>query len=161
MRKISGLLLLLVVLMSSCIKQGDISVKEIEDVSVRSMSNVDMKLSVENLSGHNVKIESAKFRIDKGDKPFMTILLRDRVVIPRRATSSVGMNWAIKMDNPLNALAMMGSLKKSLEGMTVTGEIVAKAGWGGKKIKLDAVPMSQILATFGAQIDDVVKSIGL
>lgn len=161
MNKIAGLLILLVLAMSSCIKMEDISVKGVEDISVKSMSNVGMSISVENRSRRTINIEAARIKLDNGSKPVVTLQLKDRAVIQKRATTSVDMNWAVKFDNPLGALAMISSLKRSLNQMTVSGEIVVKSGWVKKKIELNAVPLSQILSTFGVQTDDIIKSLGI
>lgn len=159
MRRFFGLLVVLTFALCSCINQDDVSIKGVENVSLRSLSNVDMTLGVENLSGKNINIESAKFRIDNQGDAVITMLLKDKVVIPKRSTSSVTMNWAVKFDNPLGALSVVSTLKRSQANLTVSGEVVVKGGWVRKKIELKAVPLSQILSNFGVKTEDIIKSL--
>lgn len=146
-----------IMVLSSCIRQDDFSFRGIEAVTFESLSNVSVTVGVENRSGGRVSIESAKFRLDNCNRPTISMLLRDRVVIEKRSANSVKMNWSLKLDNPLAAFSAIAAIKRSPSDLTVSGEVVVKKGWIRKKIEVDSVPLSQILVTFGADKDDVIK----
>lgn len=54
------LLSLPLLLLGSCIKQEDISLKEVENVSMQGFSRIDLTLKVENRSGSKLRVESAR-----------------------------------------------------------------------------------------------------
>ena len=145
------LLSLPLLLLGSCIKQEDISLKEVENVSVQGFSRIDLTLKVENRSGSKLRVESARLDLRRGEMP----------LVPRKSVTSVPVTLRLKLSNPLGALGLMGDLKGMIPQLTVSGEITAKAGWARKKIRFDGVPFTDFLRTFGADTDELLKTIQL
>ncbi len=155
------LLSLPLLLLGSCIKQEDISLKEVENVSVQGFSRIDLTLKVENRSGSKLRVESARLDLRRGEMPLVDLILGEPVLVPRKSVTSVPVTLRLKLSNPLGALGLMGDLKGMIPQLTVSGEITAKAGWARKKIRFDGVPFTDFLRTFGADTDELLKTIQL
>lgn len=153
------LLILPLILLGSCIKQEDITLKEVENISVQGFSRIDLSLKVENQSGSKLRIEDARMELCRGEMPLVDLMLSEPILIPRKSTSSIPVSLRLKLANPLGALSLMGDLKSTLSQLTVSGEITAKAGWARKKIRFDDVPFTDFLRTFGADTDELFKMI--
>ena len=61
------------------------------------------------------------------------------------------------MTDPMAGLSLERMLVEQTELFAVSGDLVVCAGWGRKKIKLERVPLNQILATFGANPEELKK----
>ena len=157
------LLLLMLPLMwlGSCIKQEDIILQEVENVSLQGLSRIDLSLKVENRSGSKLRVEEARMELFRGTMPLVDLMLSEPILIPRKSTSSIPVSLRLKLANPLGALSLMGDLKSTLSQLTVSGEVTAKAGWARKKIRFDGVPFTDFLRTFGADTDELFKMIQL
>ncbi len=153
------LLLTLPLWLGSCIKQDDIMLHEVENVSVQGFSRIDLTLKVENQSGSKLRIEDARLDLRHGEMSLVDLKLGQQVIVPRKSTSSIPVSLRLKLSNPLGALSMMSNLKSTLSQLTVSGEITAKAGWARKKIRFDKVPFTDFLRTFGADTDELFKMI--
>ena len=153
------LLLALPLWLGSCIKQDDITLHEVENVSVQGFSRIDLTLKVENSSGSKLRIEDARLDLQRGQMSLVDLMLSQPVIIPRKSINSIPVSLRLKLSNPLGALSLISDLKSTVSQLTVSGEITAKAGWARKKIRFDQVPFTDFLRTFGADTDELFKMI--
>ena len=153
--------LLIALTLGSCVRPGDISVKDVEKVEMHGFSGADVTLAVENRSGSNVRLQEAKLTLYDGGNRVLDVLLMEEVRVLRKSLGSVTLPLRMKISDPMAALSLVGRLKQSPERFTVSGEAVAKAGWGRKKITFSRVPLEEILRIFGAGEENLLKSFGL
>lgn len=146
-------------MLSSCIKADDVSIKELENVSLEGMSRLNLVFKMENRSGSKITLRDAKFSIKQGSSKVVDIMLNEPVVLARRSEQSVYLPLRVKLSNPLAAMALVRNVSRNPDSITINGEFTIKAGWVRKKIVLTDVPISQIMTNFGIDIKQIIESI--
>ncbi len=140
-----------VLFMSSCVNMDKISYEGVENVGVRDISmsgaGVDVELTVENTSSHNINILSGDFTINTKGRPFATLVLEDKVVIHRKSSTSV--NFPITVRFRQGPLEMLAFKPADLNNATVSGSVTVKGGWAKKTFKLKDVNLSQFSGMLG------------
>lgn len=132
------LLILLAVVLCSCGGGGDkIRLVGEPEVEIVSLSKVRVRAVVENSSRRTVRITEGRFTLHTSAGDVATVLLRDEIIIPRRATTEVETVLRVQLENPLAALGALSG------DMLVSGEAMVRAGAMRKKVKLVNKPVSE------------------
>ena len=92
-----------------------------------------------------------------GDATLLRVLLPQAVTLERHSAGQVEIPLRLRMTDPMAGLSLERMLVEQTELFAVSGDLVVCAGWGRKKIKLERVPLNQILATFGANPEELKK----
>lgn len=146
-------------MLGSCIKAEDVTIKELENVSMEGMSRLNLMFKIENRSGSKITLRDAKFSIKQGSSKVVDVMLNEPVVLARRSMESVYVPLRVKLSNPLAAIALVRNVGRNPNSITINGEFTVKAGWMRKKIVLTDVPISQIMTNFGVDIKQIIESI--
>lgn len=159
--------LFLILSLSSCMKMVDrivedarenIRVESIEKIATTDLTNVDIVLKIANNSKYKLALDDATLTLFYGQSRVGDIMLREGVEVPKRATTSVLMQWRLKINNPLTLFAASRELRsRNLDNMYVSFKIAGKGGPAPIDFSEDMMSLSQFLAIFGASIDDLDK----
>lgn len=147
MKKIT--LILLVALLASCVGRDDVSFTGVNSYELKLPSAVDVSLGVENRSGTKLLLRSCELQVYYRGNDFMKVTLAGPATVPAHFAGNVPLSFRLGMDNPLSALMVMGNPRRAAESMTVSGEIIVRAGIKRKKIKIDNQPVKQLMTSFG------------
>lgn len=151
MKRCRYVFIIVLFFLSSCVKEGDVQVTDVEYFGLSSPSKPDITVAIDNSSCHKIQIKSAKLDFYKNGERFLKVLLIDKMVMPKCSETIIDLPVRISASDPLTAMGTLSDWRSDPHGITITGEVVAKAGMGRKKIKLRDVPISQFLSTFDAE----------
>ncbi len=138
--------------LTSCVRSEDITITGVSNYELRLPSAVNLAVGVENRSAHRLHLLSCNVDAAYRGRKVMTAVLHEPVTVEKRFAGDVPVGLRLKVSDPLAGLAVMGDLQRSLPGITLTGEVVVKAGCMKRKIHLENEPLSQFLATFGLSL---------
>lgn len=136
---------------TSCIKENDIRISDIEYAGLSNPNKPEVTITVENDSNHKVQIKKARFDFSKNGHVFLQTLFIDKVVIPKCADTVIDLPVRIRTSDPLAATSILSDWRSEPEAITITGEAVVRAGVGKKKFRFRDMPISQFLSTFGIE----------
>lgn len=142
------LILILVIMLSSCVSADKIRFSEPASVEFVTASKFTVRCMVENRSAHNVTLVSARIEFYSGTSSVATVILPDAVTIPECSVGQVGFTLRIKFSDPLTMLSMANLESLTVPGFTLKGEAVVKSGMGRKKIRFNNSSLNEILRTF-------------
>ncbi len=125
------------------------------DVSPLSSPIVCMTVGVENRSSGKLQLLSSDMTVYLNGRRILSAKLAEPVVVAKRFSGEVPLTLRLRVNDPLSLLTLMGGRGLASDGLTVSGEMVARAGWKGKKIKFENRPLSQIMATFGVDVNQI------
>ena len=112
-----------------------------------SGAGVDVGLKVGNASGHNINILAGDFTVNTKGRPLATMILGEKVVIPRKSSASV--NFPITVKFRQGPLEMLAFKPEDLNGATVSGSVTVRGGWAKKTFRLEEVSLSQFSGMLG------------
>lgn len=125
-------------------------------------SGMNLYVSIDNGLGHNIVIKSCSAVISRGGVEIMTIDLRDRVVVPKRSVSEVLLPLRFRGDSSMSILMLLRRiLDGRIDDLTVTLTARVRVSVVSKTFSMQNIAMSEILDTFGVEIDDVQQLIDL
>lgn len=142
------LILILAVVLSACADAGKISLSEPASVEIVTPSKFTVHCMVENRSAHDVMLVRARVELYSGQNNVATVMLPDKVTVPRCSVGPVEITLRIKFSDPLTMLTVANLESLAAPGFTLKGEAVVKSGMGRKKIRFDNSPLNEILRTF-------------
>ncbi len=152
MKKYLALLAAVVLLASSCVKQEDVTFTGIKNFDLRSTSALNLAVGIENRSGHKLHLVSATFDVEMKGEKFMGVVLAQPVEVPRHFLGEVPVALRMSMTDPLAGLSAFNRIAGGSDQITVSGQIVVKAGWTRKKITLSHEPIGRLMSRFGIKL---------
>ncbi len=158
MRKLLfSLLILSAAVMQSCLRAEDVTVLSVTGLDFKKMSNTTLMLSVENNSARNIKVKELKVNVMIQGRNFAEIMLKESLVIPKKSVSEIPVPLAVKVSDPLAAMALGLDPKSALPKLTVTGHLKAKAGMASKNFRIPETPVQEIMAKFAPDALNKIK----
>ncbi len=148
MRKFGLILLFFAALTSSCIREGDIQILELQELRLESLSTPVVTLSVQNKSGKNIKIQSGRFTISTSAGRIGELMLTGPVVIRKRSVSSVTLPIRMRISNPLAAAPLLSGGSFDPDRILVRGETRVKAGAAKIDFNFEDTPLSRLISIF-------------
>lgn len=131
-------LTLIALISTSCINTNKVSIDDVGDLVFRgatlSQVKLELPVTVTNDFGHNIEILSAEGHISAGGKVIADIRLADEVLIPRRTTTQVGVQFIVKSKGSLGLLSLVPYAKN--RDLQITGFAKVRSGVLTKKVKL-------------------------
>lgn len=134
----------------SCVGREDVSLRGVSDVAMGS-SSVDVKIGIENRSAHKLHLKECHLTLSMRSREVMQAVLADPVVVPGHFSGDIPVSLHLKITDPIAGLALLATMESSVERMTVSGDMLVKAGWQSKRIEFKNEPLSKILSNFGAK----------
>ncbi len=158
MKRFSPLLVaaMLALTLSGCIKPSDIKLRNVENVSVSIMGNVRITLSldIENLSGFNVRVQDIKLTLhDNQSAELAEIVVNESIFLRRRSAQCVDIPVHVKLNDPIKALSLLGSLRNGSDDIFVSGQFVLKTCGIKKKEKIENIPLKRFAFQFDNAFD--------
>jgi hypothetical protein len=134
---------------ASCVGRDDVRVGGITDLTLSS-STIGLSVNVENRSAHKLHLKECQFDVMVRGRRALVVKLTEPVTVAPRFLGDVPVTLKLQITDPIAGLAALGSIQKAPDVVTISGEVVVKAGWQRKKITFKDEPLSQILSKFGA-----------
>lgn len=154
MKKIVILLSVVIsLLFSSCLKMDDFQIVGIDKVNMQSLSKFEIEMELRNDSRRNVKIVSAKLDLMQGESHILSLMINEKIIIPRRSIVSLSLPIHVKLRKPFLAAMVVQDLDRHKNTITISGEVKAKVGLITKKFTFKDMPISQFIDTFGDQFN--------
>ncbi len=157
------LILATVCSLSSCRKMArkareKIGIEAVERVEPHSLSSVDVRFRVKNLTGKNLLLKEAEFEISHSGRLLMTVTLAEEVKVPRRTIGSIDTQWRLQVSDPLAFYAVLRKVRRQDFGkITVNYHIRGRAGIFRVEKSDQMIPLSKILNIFGRSITEMKK----
>jgi LEA14-like dessication related protein len=143
------LFLLVSVAVSSCVKLGDINVKDasIENVSIKTMSDIrlDLVLKIDNANKKKIVIDDVELDIWMGGTYLGLIELTGKTTLMPQFSGKVAIPLQMTIRN-LNALTALGrNVDSMFDKFEVTGFVKVKAGAFTRKHKVTKTTIKNLL----------------
>ncbi|MCC8019495.1 MAG: hypothetical protein LIO85_06960 [Rikenellaceae bacterium] len=148
MRKYFLILFFFSALLSSCIREGDIRILEVEDLRFESLSTPVVTLSVQNKSGKNIKIRSGRFTVSTSAGRIAELILTGPVDIRKRSVTSVTLPIRMRITNPLAAAPLLSGGTINTDRIFISGETRVKAGAAKIDFAFEDTPLSRLISIF-------------
>lgn len=148
---------LLPLLMAACISADDINVKGIESFELKSLTRPSLVIDVENRSGKNISLAGGRFMLERDSVGIVEVMLAEEVVVPRKSDGLVTVPLQVRVTDPLVLLSISLGGRLITDDMTVSGEVVAKAGAMSRKFEYEHMPLKKFLSIFGIDYRDLEK----
>ena len=162
------LFLLLLLPLVGCIKPSDLRFGGIESTRITalgaSQSGLAIALKVANTSGTNLTLIRGNIRLYKGEQLLSEAIVDDKVKLPRKFDGTIEVPIRVRMGDGglLGMLGTMGILyANGLQGTTVSGSAIVRAGMVRKKISFDNINTDQLLKKLGISWEELKKQIKL
>lgn len=163
MKKILFYTLILAVALagSSCRRAAErirrnIRVEGIEKIERHAMAGADLTLRVVNNTGYKLALDEARVELFYGDSSVGSIVLRERVEVPRRTTMSLLTRWQLRISDPLALFVLTKKVQQGdLSQVGLSLEVKGKGGPKTVNISREKMPLSDFLNIFGLSIDDL------
>lgn len=152
--KIAALLLFVAAMSVSCCKSGNFSLRSVDDIVIKDMSNIDIYTSFDNNTCRNITVQGAKISLNDNGSALFDIVLRDKIRIAKKSNGKVVIPIAVNIRNPIALLSLPKKLQKSMDGLTVSGQYDVKAGVVHKKSNFGPMPIQQFLREAGMSEKD-------
>ncbi len=156
------LILGLFFLATSCIKPDDVQLGNVESFRVVSVGgtgmNVEADVRVTNLSGKNIALTAAKLTIARRGAPFMELLLRDKVVVPRRSSGLQTLPLVVRFEGIAGMLSAGTVLASGMKDCTIDVEATLRGGWAKKTFRIENKPVEDLLRQAGIDPVEFFKS---
>lgn len=125
-------------------------------------SGMNLYVTIDNGLGHNIVIKSCSAVISRNGVEIMTIDLRDKVVVPKQSVAEVLLPLRFRGDSSMSILVLLRRiLDGRIDDLTVTLTARLRVSIISKTFSKQNIVMSEILDTFGVEIDDVKQLIDL
>ncbi len=145
------LMLLPLLLSAGCIRQDDLRIHDIKDVSVSigTAPSVNAVVVVENTLRREIRISDALFRVtDREGNEIGTLTVAGELRIPGKSITGLAVPLRVRLTNPMFGLGLLGNIEKSAQQLMVNGSARIKAGMFKKKLKVENMPLSEFLSIF-------------
>lgn len=155
------LILAVVVPATSCRKAAErarenIRVEAVEKFELRGVSGADVTLRVVNDTGYRLSLETAQADVYYGQSFVGSIVLCERLEVARKTTCSLPASLKFNVSNPLTLYVMVQKIaKEDISQVYVSYAAEGRGGPAPVNISRGRVPLSEILNTFGLDIEDV------
>ena len=158
------IILLLILPIVSCVRVEDLSYDGIESVQVQSVGTsqtaIDLFVRASNGSGTNLTVARAELTLKKGDRTLVRV--DEKVKLPRKFDGTVRVPVNVRFEGGmLGAIGVMSTLSRGVQGTTVSGVVVARAGLMRKKYVIEDMETERFLRQFGIKLSDILQNIDL
>lgn len=145
------LAVVMAVVMTGCIKHGDVELIGLEDMAISPgipVTAVDLVLRVDNSSGKNIRSRDAEFVLtDSRDREIAVVVVAEDLLLPRRSTTDLLVPLRVTITNPLAGLKILGNFEAELSKLYVTGGAQIKIGGVKRRYAVDKMPVSMIISS--------------
>lgn len=124
---------------TSCITYKPIRATEVKSIKALSLTFAEVKirveLGIENPNNYAITLKKQEMRAFINGNDIGEIFIEEKIKLPRKSSQIYSLTLvpnASKIVSALPSVMMMGSAEAALKG-----NIKVKAGWLGKKIKVD------------------------
>lgn len=160
------IILLLILPIVSCVRVEDLSYDGIESVQVQSVGTsqtaIDLFVRASNGSGTNLTVARAELTLKKGDRTLVQARVDEKVKLPRKFDGTVRVPVNVRFEGGmLGAIGVMSTLSRGVQGTTVSGVVVARAGLMRKKYVIKDMETERFLRQFGIKLSDILQNIDL
>ena len=160
------IILLLILPIVSCVRVEDLSYDGIESVQVQSVGTsqtaIDLFVRASNGSGTNLTVARAELTLKKGDRTLVQARVDEKVKLPRKFDGTVRVPVNVRFEGGmLGAIGVMSTLSRGVQGTTVSGVVVARAGLMRKKYVIEDMETERFLRQFGIKLSDILQNIDL
>ena len=157
------IILLLILPIVSCVRVEDLSYDGIESVQVQSVGTsqtaIDLFVRASNGSGTNLTVARAELTLKKGDRTLVQARVDEKVKLPRKFDGTVRVPVNVRFEGGM--LGVMSTLSRGVQGTTVSGVVVARAGLMRKKYVIEDMETERFLRQFGIKLSDILQNIDL
>ena len=156
------IILLLILPIVSCVRVEDLSYDGIESVQVQSVGTsqtaIDLFVRASNGSGTNLTVARAELTLKK----LVQARVDEKVKLPRKFDGTVRVPVNVRFEGGmLGAIGVMSTLSRGVQGTTVSGVVVARAGLMRKKYVIEDMETERFLRQFGIKLSDILQNIDL
>lgn len=138
---------------TGCVDSQDVTINGIKNYELRLPTSAKLSVGIENRSAHKLRLIAFNLSVESGGRKVLGVTIPEPVTVPARFSGEVPLDLRLTLTDPLLGLSAAGNLRSGkTAGLTVSGEIVARAGWARKKIRVENEPISQILSKFGVSL---------
>ena len=156
------IILLLILPIVSCVRVEDLSYDGIESVQVQSVGTsqtaIDLFVRASNGSGTNLTVARAELTLKKGDRTLVQARVDEKVKLPRKFDGTVRVPVNVRFEG---GIGVMSTLSRGVQGTTVSGVVVARAGLMRKKYVIEDMETERFLRQFGIKLSDILQNIDL
>lgn len=136
--------------------QRNIRVEAVEQVERQGSVGAVVTLRVKNDTRYKLRLNAARFDVYLGGGHVVSVLLRERVEVPRRTTDRYRTLWRLKVSDPMAFYALGRKIRSGdLSQVAIAYAIEGRGGPAPVKISGERMPMSDFLNTFGLTIQDI------
>lgn len=149
MKKLLFAMTLMALTLTSCIKADQVNIIDFDGLTMVSANQMDVTITIENLSAHNITLKDAKFHFTQHGGKLAEMMLAEPVKVPRRSTTAVVIPLKIRVTDLSALMSMSRDPESAARLISASGDIAVKACGIKKKYSVSDVPMSQLLDMIG------------
>jgi LEA14-like dessication related protein len=151
------LVVLSILLLSSCGKFEDIAIHGMKDVKFRGMSNgrilLNITLDIENPNNRKITISKIEFKAWLNNRELGKLKNSKKIVLKSKSREEIEIPVEIVLRTAADAFKLMTLKGDILEQLTVEGFIKGRTMCISKKIKIEKQPFAQLAKSFKGKIE--------
>lgn len=143
------LLLLVAVGAVACGSARKIRLEGVSSFDRHGWAGGDLTFSVDNASAHRLRMRAASVTFYYNGSYVGEARLMKEAVAPSRSIADVFTRWKLYAPDPAAAYLLLRRIEeRRYEGIALDVEAKVRLGWGGRRISMQGVPLSEFIRTF-------------